>query len=185
MIYAGVITDTSNSNKELNTTYIGDAELVQIAKTTLFATKRLKERMTKRDKKATPLIIKYEPQKSDLIFFKPTTSNTPTPRHSVTIANEEIYPKDRLKYVRIWLDSNLFFRPHIEETIAKGLRILGQIRNIAYLPGTTVKSTHHLVIQGLLPTILWGLEAWYTGADHALRSLSVTGTVYTRIARIR
>ncbi|KAH8148291.1 uncharacterized protein LAJ45_07744 [Morchella importuna] len=155
MIYAGVGTDPITFPKEIKTTYMDNDALVQLAKTPLLITKSLNERMAERVEKAAPLNIKYEPQKSDLVFFKPTTSCNATPKNSVVFATEEVHPKDMLKYVDVWLDPNLYFQPHIEEIIAKGLKALGKIRNIAYLPGTTVKAIHNLVVQGFLPTILW------------------------------
>ncbi|KAH0605310.1 uncharacterized protein H6S33_004532 [Morchella sextelata] len=171
MIYAGVILDPTNSPKEMDTTYIDDDALVQISKTPGFIIKRMEERMRNRLIKADPLQIKYDPEKSDLIFFRPTTSSIQQPRLPVKINNTTIYPKERLKYIGVWIDSTLSFRPHIEAAIAKGLKALHQIRNTACLPGITVKTIHHLVTQGFLPSLLYGSEAWWTGADHIIRSL--------------
>ncbi|KAH0610364.1 uncharacterized protein H6S33_011891 [Morchella sextelata] len=163
MIYAGVILDPTSSPKEMDTTYIDDDALVQISKTPGFTIKRMEERMRERLIKAEPLQIKYDPDKSDLIFFRPTTSSTQQPRLPVKI------------------DPTLSFRPHIEAAIAKGLKALHQIRNTARLPGITVKTVHHLITQGFLPSLLYGSEAWWTGADHVIRSLE---PLYNEAARI-
>ncbi|KAH0604560.1 uncharacterized protein H6S33_006937, partial [Morchella sextelata] len=181
MIYAGVILDPTSSPKEMDTTYIDDDALVQISKTPGFTIKRMEERMRERLIKAEPLQIKYDPDKSDLIFFRPTTSSTQQPRLPVKVNNINIYPKERLKYVGVWIDPTLSFRPHIEAAIAKGLKALHQIRNTARLPGITVKTIHHLITQGFLPSLLYGSEAWWTGADHIIRSLE---PLYNEAARV-
>jgi hypothetical protein len=181
MIYAGVILNPSTSPKEINTTYIDDDALVQISKSPAFISKRLNERMLERISKANPLNVKYEPQKSDLVFFRPTTSSLRQPNNTVTIGDTIIQPKDRLKYVGVWLDSTLSFRPHIESVLSNGLRSLHRIRILAQLPGAKVKTIHQLITQAFLPALLWGSEAWWTGADHIVRTLS---PLYNEAARI-
>ncbi|KAH0603229.1 uncharacterized protein H6S33_008233, partial [Morchella sextelata] len=181
MIYAGVILDPTHSPKEMDTTYIDDDALVQISKTPGFIIKRMEKRMRERLIKAEPLQIKYDLDKSDLIFFRPTTSSIQQPRLPVKINNTAIYPKERLKYVGVWIDPTLSFRPHVEAAIAKGLKALHQIRNTARLPGITVKTVHHLITQGFLPSLLYGSEAWWTGADHIIRSLE---PLYNEAARV-
>lgn len=181
MIYAGVIVDPSKSKKETNTTYIDDDALVQISKNPGFITRRLDERMAERVRKAAPLNIKYEPEKSDLIFFRPTFSKLQQPKNHITVAGKEIHPKSWLKYVGVWIDPTLSFRPHIENTIAKGLQVLQRIRILSFQPGATVKTIHHVITQLFLPTILWGSEAWWTGAEHIIRSLT---PLYNEAARI-
>lgn len=118
--------DPSTKSKELNTTYIDEVALTQIAKSSVFIAKRLKEKMTERILKAKPVKITYEPQKSDLVLVKPQ-SKALQPTNTVIILETTVQLKNKLRYVGVWLDSNLSFPLHIEETISNCLRILSKI----------------------------------------------------------
>jgi hypothetical protein len=121
MIYPGLIVNPYTSIQEINTKYVDDNALVKVSKSAVFIIKRLNKRMAECIDKASLLNVKYEPQKSDLVFFRPTTSTLPQFKNSITIAGTEVHPKEFLKYIRVCLDSTLSFRPQIVEAISKGL----------------------------------------------------------------
>lgn len=65
--------------------------------------------------------------------------------------------------------------------ITKTLHLLPCLQRMAFSRGASMLFLHHLATSRLSPTLTWGSEVWWTGAQHILDNL---GPTYNRFARL-
>jgi hypothetical protein len=69
-----------------------------------------------------------------------------------------------LRWLGVWFDRKLTFRRHVSERAAKARVVAHHIRGLArtvYSPPAS--ALHKAVVTCVLPSILYGTEAWYAG----------------------
>lgn len=73
---------------------------------------------------------------SKISFMIFSSKNKQIPQHTpLTIDNEEIHRSNQEKYLGLWLDEKLTWKPHIEGLKTKLTSVLGAVRNISnYIP---------------------------------------------------
>jgi hypothetical protein len=83
--------------------------------------------------------------------------------HPITCA-----PKDgdqpALRWLGVWFDRKIRFKRHIAERAAKARQVAWHIRGLARITdGPPASALRKAVITCILPSILYGTEAWYAG----------------------
>ena len=77
-------------------------------------------------------------------------------------------PKDgdqpALRWLGVWFDRKLGFKRHVAERAAKARQVARHIRSLARITdGPPASALRKAVITCILPSILYGTEAWYAG----------------------
>src|SRR5271166_6214879 len=69
-----------------------------------------------------------------------------------------------LRWLGVWFDRKLTFRRHVSERAVKARKVSHHIRGLARTTnGPPASSLRKAVITCVLPSILYGTEAWYAG----------------------
>ena len=77
-----------------------------------------------------------------------------------------------LRWLGVWFDRKLSFKRHISERAAKARQVARHIRGLARTSdGPPASALRKAVITCILPSILYGTEAWYAGRTKPPRLL--------------
>ncbi|MBD0342806.1 MAG: reverse transcriptase family protein, partial [Microcoleus sp. Co-bin12] len=72
--------------------------------------------------------VKFDDDKSELIHFESKRSKS---THTITLPNGTILkPQKMIKWLGIWIDRKLTFKPHVEKRIASATRIIHSIHRL-------------------------------------------------------
>jgi ribonuclease HI len=89
----------------------------------------------------------------------PTKDELPAPQ-----PGEALPKQPALRWLGVWFDRKLGFRRHVSERATKARRIAYHIRGLARtVDGPPAASLRKAVITCVLPSLLYGTEAWYGG----------------------
>lgn len=86
-----------------------------------------------------------------------------------------------IQLLDIIINQHLSFRQQIAKSITKTQHLLPYLQGLAFSRGASMCSLHHLVTALLSPTLSWGSEVWWNGAQHILGNL---GPTYNHFARL-
>ena len=69
-----------------------------------------------------------------------------------------------MRWLGLWLDRRLSFKPHVDEWSAKARRVANLLKGIANTKhGPLPRAVRRAVKACVEPTLLYGAEAWYPG----------------------
>lgn len=107
---------------------------------------------------------------SKISFMIFSSKNKQIPQHtSLTIDNEEIHRSNQEKYLGLWLDEKLTWKPHIEGLKTKLISVLGAVRNISnYIPKRVSSIIYNSLVKSHLEYLI---EIWGSAAATHLKSL--------------
>ena len=117
--------------------------------------------------------IAFAPEKLEMIHIT-RKSGTEAPECKVnedlTIQPITTAPKDgeqpALRWLGVWFDRKLSFKRHVAERARKARKVAYHIRGLARTEhGPPASSLRKAVITCVLPSILYGTEAWYAGRE--------------------
>ena len=105
--------------------------------------------------------VQFDPGKTELIHF--TTQREPI-TEGVTIASVAIAPKSVVRWLGIWFDSKLTFKPHIEKRINLATAAFTRLQRLA---GTQKRLSFHALRQLYIACVTtiadFGVPVWYRG----------------------
>ncbi|KAG7406822.1 putative RNA-directed DNA polymerase from transposon BS [Fusarium oxysporum f. sp. raphani] len=94
-------------------------------------------------------------------FSRSKLGTTPAIRHG----DFEKHPEAAMRWLGIWLDSNLSFRVHAEKWTAKSQAVAHHLRGlINTIHGPLPSAVRSAVRACVEPVLLYGIEVWYPGA---------------------
>ncbi len=109
--------------------------------------------------------ISFDPAKSDLLLIGGGSKKLlDTAGLAIHIQGRRIIPSPHVKWLGVWIDSQLNFKQHVQEWCGKAQRITQFIRRINTVqrgadPGPMIRAVQACVIS----TALYGSEAWWPG----------------------
>jgi hypothetical protein len=134
--------------------------------------------------------IFFAPEKLEMIHITKKTGNYAPQcviNDILTIAPIVTAPTEggqpALRWLGVWFDRKLNFKRHVTERTGKARKISHHIRGLARIvDGPPASSLRKAVTSCVLPSVLYGTEAWYAGRTKSLYSHSGIGnrTVSTR-----
>lgn len=173
VIYAsGLNAPKVQSSMEQETSYVDDDLMLQGATSQGTGSSELQRQVNDRIARAPRLNICYAPRKCELIHLKPYSSHKKDdPSACVSRYGQITAPKPTIKTVGVWLDSRLSLRTHAASASAATRQGNGLLWRIAKQKKAFPGALHHLSHTTIIPKLLWGLEAWWTGGAHILAVL--------------
>jgi ribonuclease HI len=186
LIYAQAMLETNQrSASSTLTSYVDDVAMVQTSRSLLNNTRTLEERTILQLQRGSHLGLTYSPNKSDLLFLLPPTSDHRTRpltiNPTVKFNDTTVQPSRSITYLGVIIDESLTFKPHANKAASKGHQAIGSLNFLHHrqwsVPATVL---HHLTFTAVLPKILWASPVWWTGTQAVLSPLQ---TAYHSIAR--
>jgi ribonuclease HI/exonuclease III len=113
--------------------------------------------------------LEFDDSKTELIHFTPRANIT-----TITLPNETIIsPSQEVKWLGVWFDNRLSYNTHRRLRQISGNTMTNMLnhRDMRTLP---LQQTRHIYISAILPTMLWGAEAWWKNSDTQLHSFIIT-----------
>ena len=106
--------------------------------------------------------ISFDPKKTEVMHFSPNPRKCALPIYH---GDEEKRPEDAMRWLGIWLDSKLTFKPHVEKWTAKAQAVAHHLRSLATTRRGPLPSAVQRAVRACVePVLLFGSEAWYPGA---------------------
>lgn len=135
--------------------------------------------------------VAFAPEKLEMIHLTkknglaapPCRVNDELTIHPILSATKE-GDQPALRWLGVWFDRKLAFRRHVAERAAKARQVARHIRSLARTSdGPPASALRKAVITCILPSILYGTEAWYAGRHKPARPLhgNRTTTVSARL----
>lgn len=126
--------------------------------------------------------VKYAPGKTEQMHLIPKTSKLKSnePNHGINMGGLTIAPSTTIKSLGIYNDRRLSFRTQVTAATSKAAKLISMVSTLTKRKGISPGAIHHLARTTILPNLLWGSDAWWTGAEHITRQI---GPIYNRIAR--
>lgn len=174
VIYATALNDPGHQKPtETSITYVDDEMMIQGAKTQSAASVFLETRLDNHLRRAEHLNIRFATNMTELMrLITHSTGRTKiTDTTGITLYSSAVIPKTGLKSLGIWIGHRLSFKAHAVMTTAKTRRWAGFLWRIIKRKGVTPGALHHLATTTTIPAMLWGSEAWWTGAQHIIGQL--------------
>ncbi|KAI9055222.1 hypothetical protein LZ554_000186 [Drepanopeziza brunnea f. sp. 'monogermtubi'] len=120
-------------------------------------------------------VATFAPEKIEMMHFsrKKGTYAPPLAANSMTIPCITSGPRDgdtpAIRWLGVWFDRKLKFRRHVRERAAKAKKVAQHIRNLAKtVHGPFAASLRKAVTTCVLPSVLFGTEAWYAGRQRPI-----------------
>lgn len=180
VIYSSVL-DSQNGVRA--TAYV-DYEVARVRATRhRLAVKAPQNHLDQRINIARFVNIRYAPKKADLIDLIPSTSrrqSNNTDKRGIELYGPWIPLTDKVKILGVHIDNHLSFKTHAAKVSTNTRRNAGTLYRITRKKGVSPNSIHHLVNAVTMPTMLWGLEIWWTGARRVLDRLTPAYNQLTR-----
>ncbi|RKK08478.1 hypothetical protein BFJ66_g17778 [Fusarium oxysporum f. sp. cepae] len=106
--------------------------------------------------------VSFDPKKTEVMHFsRSKLGTTPAIRHG----DFEKHPEAAMRWLGIWLDSNLSFRVHAEKWTAKSQAVAHHLRGLTNtIHGPLPSAVRSAVRTCVEPVLLYGTEVWYPGA---------------------
>ncbi|RKK71559.1 hypothetical protein BFJ68_g18333, partial [Fusarium oxysporum] len=106
--------------------------------------------------------VSFDPKKTEVMHFsRSKLGTTPAIRHG----DFEKHPEAAMRWLGIWLDSNLSFRVHAEKWTAKSQAVAHHLRGLTNtIHGPLPSAVRSAVRACVEPVLLYGTEVWYPGA---------------------
>jgi hypothetical protein len=106
--------------------------------------------------------VSFDPKKAEVMHFSRSKLETaPAIRHG----DVEKHPEAAMRWLGIWLDSNLSFRVHAEKWTAKSQAVAYHLRGLTNtIHGPLPSAVRSAVRACVEPVLLYGTEVWYPGA---------------------
>jgi hypothetical protein len=132
--------------------------------------------------------VAFAPEKIEMIHFSRKGGNHAPPcivNNELTVQPITTAPKageqPALRWLGVWFDRRLTFRRHVTERAAKARVVAHHIRGLARtVHGPPASVLRKAVVTCVLPSILYGTEAWYAGRRKPSRA-HTSGSVSARI----
>lgn len=113
----------------------------------------------------------FAPEKLEIIHFARGRENTAPALHiredwvvEPILTAKKADQQPALKCLGVHFDKKLRFRRHVQERVKSARHVAGHIRNLAWTnAGPPASSLRKAVITCVLPSALYGAEAWYAG----------------------
>lgn len=147
-----------------------------------FTTIRLQERIDARLARAAYLNIKLACAKSEFIHLLPRTSaQVGTDEPPLRVGTHHIPQAQARRSLEVWIERCFTFKTHRNSIWAKGQRKCAWLAGIARRKGSSPATVHYMATTTILPTQLYGAEAWWDGTRMVLDRLAPT---YHQIAHL-
>ncbi|KAG6979059.1 putative RNA-directed DNA polymerase from transposon BS [Fusarium oxysporum f. sp. conglutinans] len=106
--------------------------------------------------------VSFDPKETEVMHFSRSKLETaPAIRHG----DVEKHPEAAMRWLGIWLDSNLSFRVHAENWTAKSQAVAYHLRGLTNtIHGPLPSAVRSAVRACVKPVLLYGTEVWYPGA---------------------
>jgi len=117
--------------------------------------------------------IAFAPEKLEMIhitirrenYSPPYIINDELTIHPITTALKE-GEQPALRWLSVWFDRKLTFKRHVSERVVKARKVSSYIRGLAKTKdGPPASALRKAVITCVLPSVLYGTEAWYAGRN--------------------
>src|SRR5438045_1939306 len=93
----------------------------------------------------------------------PCVVNNDLTIHPITTASR-LGEQPVLRWLGVWFDRKLTFKRHVSEHVAIARKVSYHIHGLAWIKdGPPTSSLHKAVMTCVLPSVLYGTEAWYAG----------------------
>ncbi|RAL65124.1 hypothetical protein DID88_001230 [Monilinia fructigena] len=141
--------------------------------------------------------VAFAPEKLEMMHFTrrrhahaPEAVISPTLTIQPTTSAQGDTKQPALRWLGVWLDRKLTFKRHIAERVEKARKVALHIKHLANtVHGPPAASLRKATITCVMPSLLYGAEAWYpgrtrlsTGGGH-LRGTMVSTRMGSRIAK--
>src|SRR6266511_3245960 len=148
--------------------YINNIDLVASSESIKKNYKILKETTIRIFEKRADNLIKFNPEKTELIHFHSKRNIG----ENVNICFSENYlveAKPTIKWLGIWLDSKLNFKEHVEKKVAQAIRIFQQIKKISNTErGISFQAIRQLYIACITLISDYGVLIWWNNQKYLL-----------------
>ncbi|RKK51756.1 hypothetical protein BFJ69_g17922, partial [Fusarium oxysporum] len=106
--------------------------------------------------------VSFDPKKTEVMHFsRSKLKSIPAIRHG----DFEKHPETVMRWLGIWLDSNLSFRVYAEKWTAKSQAVTHHLRGLTNTIHGPLPSAIQSAIRACVkPVLLYGTEVWYPGA---------------------
>lgn len=113
----------------------------------------------------------------------PMTSklNPNVPDQAIRLYSQTIEPQKSLKSLSVIIDHRASFRIHVAKASNSARGTMGMIAKVTKLRGVSPGAIHHPITSTAIPALLWGSEAWWTGATHVVSGISPTYNSFARL----
>lgn len=163
MLYISTLFEDGSFNCRFG--YADDISVVRVGKNPREAVEAAQEEVDRITQLALTHKIQFDASKSELLIIgggpkkKLDTSDL-----TVRIGDQLITPSPKIRWLGVWLDSQLTFRQHVQEWSSKAQRLSNFLRSINKVqrgaaPGPLVRAVNACVVS----TALYGAEAWWPG----------------------
>ena len=105
--------------------------------------------------------VSFDPDKTEVMHFSRQPQQiSPAVRHEQV----EKYPNVAMRWLGIWLDRALTFRPHVEKWTAKAQAVAYHLKGLTNRKhGPSPAALRTAVMACVEPVLLYGAKAWYPG----------------------
>ena len=145
--------------------YADDLAIIRVGSTAAEAIAAVQEDLDSLVLLAREHRIEFDPAKSELLVTgggprkKINTANL-----SILVKDRRIEPSPHIRWLGVWLDTQLNFKQHVQEWTGKANRLVHFLRHIngvqrGAAPGPLIRAVQACV----LSTALYGAEAWWPG----------------------
>jgi len=114
--------------------------------------------------------IEFDKEKMELIHFYKGRYTEDETRYTVQISDTIIIkPKTEVRWLGIWFDRTLSFKPHIDKVLAKANRVYNQIARLANCgKGLSFQAMRQLYQACVTSIADYGVPVWWKGQRHYL-----------------
>ncbi|KAJ3498163.1 hypothetical protein NLG97_g1340 [Lecanicillium saksenae] len=105
--------------------------------------------------------VSFAPDKTEVMHFsRQRLTSLPSVQHGTV----EKYPDAAMRWLGIWLDRSLSFKPHVEKWAAKAQAVANHLRRLTNTQhGPAPSAVRTAVLACVEPVLLYGAEIWYPG----------------------
>ena len=163
MLYIATLFEDGSSNCRFG--YADDIAVVRVGKNPHDAVEAAQEEVDRITQLALTHKIHFDASKSELLVIgggpKKKLDST---NITIRIGEQQITTSQQIRWLGVWLDSQLRFKQHVQEWSSKALRLSNFLRSINKVqrgaaPGPLIRAVNACVVS----TALYGAEAWWPG----------------------
>nr|CCA28121.1 hypothetical protein SS1G_12417 [Albugo laibachii Nc14] len=165
LLYIAVLVQDEGKNNRFG--YADDISILVVGSTASEAVAAAQEEVNKLVHLANENMIDFDPAKSELLVIGGgPKKKLDTSGLSIQVGGHSINPSPCVRWLGVWIDSQLNFKQHVQEWCGKAQRVTQFIRQINTVqrgaaPGLMIKAVQACV----LSTALYGAEAWWPGTS--------------------
>ena len=163
LLYIAVLVQDEAKNNRFG--YADDISILAVGSTASEAVAAAQEEVDKLVHLANENMIDFDPAKPELLIIGGgPKKKLDTAGLSIQVRGHSINPSPCVRWLGVWIDSQLNFKRHVQEWCGKAQRVTQFIRQINTVqrgaaPGLMIKAVQACV----LSTAIYGAEAWWPG----------------------